>query len=136
MEAALKTLADQGVAGALLVLFLGAIVYLNKKREESSDARLKDTKEQLVVTAETNHTLATLKDAVSGVASSITTISLNMSAMHADNRSALDRMNSRDERIERMIEEIGKSSSATRATVESITKDLDRLLDQPAVPGR
>lgn len=127
MEAALKILGEQGLAGALLVLALGAIVYLNKKREDVADARLADTRELLTIVADVNQNLRAMKEAVSGLSTSLASLTTTIQTMQSDSRSSLTQTQEARARIERMIEANSEAIRTIKETVNDTARDVDRL---------
>lgn len=130
MEQALTKIGEQGLAGALLVLFALAIVYLNKKREDTAEERLKESKEALLTIAAANTIMVSLKDAVSGLSTTLAALNSTVQTMHSENKAALDQARERDVRVERMIE-------ATAETTRDLESTLDKLSGQvSSIAGR
>lgn len=123
MEQALSKIGEQGLAGALLVLFALAIVYLNKKREDTAEDRLKESKEALLTIAAANTIMVSLKEAVSGLSTTLAALNSTVQTMHSENKAALDQARDRDARVERMIE-------ATAETTRDLESTLDKLSGQ------
>lgn len=130
MEQALTKIGEQGLAGALLVLFALAIVYLNKKREDTAEERLKESKEALLTIAAANTIMVSLKEAVSGLSTTLAALNSTVQTMHSENKAALDQARERDVRVERMIE-------ATAKTTRDLESTLDKLSGQvSSIAGR
>lgn len=127
MEAALKLIGEQGLAGALLVVALAAIVYLNKKREDVADARLADTRELLTIIADVNQNLRAMKEAVAGLSTSLAALTSTIQTMQADSRAALNETQQVRTRIERMIEANSEAIRDIKETVNDTARDVDRL---------
>ena len=134
MEKAFDVLLNQGVLGALLVLFLIAIVSLQNKRDKESDGRLKDARELLTTIAEVNRALTALRDSVGGVAQSLTSLIVTVQSIHADTNAHREANRERDRRVEatiedsrRLVKSIEESASlAAETTIKNnkILKDL------------
>lgn len=129
MEDALKTLAGQGVIGAMMVLLLLAVVYLQKKRDGDSEARLKDTRESLHEAAETTRIVGGFRDTVAGLTQGMTSLTVTVQNMHSDIRGAREANQTRDNRVEAMIERNGSLIK----DIESVVKENNRLIERSNV---
>ena len=136
MEQALTKIGENGLAGALLVLSICAIIWLNNRMQTVSDARLTDTREALMIMAKNNEVMAALKDAVTGLTTSLAALSATVQTMHADSKSALEQTRTRDDRVERMIEENGKVIREVENAFHDVSKDISRLAGTFTQGGR
>lgn len=127
MEQALSKIGENGLAGALLVLSLLAIIWLNNRMQAVTDARLTDTREALMIMAKNNEVMASLKDAVAGLTTTLAGLATTVQTMHADSKSALELTRTRDDRVERMIEENGKVIRDVENAFHDVAKDISRL---------
>lgn len=121
MEQALSKIGEQGLTGALLVLALLAVIWLGKKLEANAEERLKESKEALLTIAAANQIMATLKDAVSGLATTLAALNSTVQTMHTENKSALEQARERDTRFEKQIE-----------GVDEAIGEMDKLLSKIA----
>lgn len=126
LDEALKSLIGQGVVGAMLVLLILAVVYLQKRRDSDGEARLKDTRENLISAAETNRVLGVMNTAVSGLNQSMASLCSTVQLLHSDTKSAMDHNRQRDDRVERMIETNGELIRS----IENVVKENSRLIER------
>lgn len=129
MEQAFGVLAQHGLAGAIIILCVLAIVALSNRVNGISEKRLTENRETLLTIAEVNRTLASLKDAVAGLSTSLSTLTSTTQTMQADSRAALGQSQQVRDRIERQLELNGEHIRAIRNAVEETAKDVDRLKD-------
>lgn len=133
MDQALQKIAEQGVIGALLVVMLLVIAWLQKKRDEGAEARLKESREALVTAAETNRILSAIKDTLAGLTTSQANLNATVAMMDTFVRGTVDKQSLRDDRVERTIEangtvirEIEEASRENGRLIEELRKQLDR----------
>ena len=126
MDEALKTLAGQGVIGAMMVLLLFAIIYLQKKRDSEGEARLKETRETLQEAGETIRVVGQFRDTVVGLSTSMNSLTVTVQTMHADIKSAREQNKQRDDRVEAMIERNG----GYIREIESVVRENNRLIER------
>lgn len=127
MEQALSKIGEQGLAGALLVLFALAIVYLNKKREDTAEDRLKESKEALLTIAAANTIMVSLKEAVAGLSTTLAALNSTVQTMHSENKAALDQARERDMRVERRIEETAESARDLETAIEKLSGQISSI---------
>lgn len=119
MEVITKILSEQGLAGAFLLSMLFAVIYLQKKLDDGSENRLKDSREMLTTVAQMNTLIGGLKDAVAGLNQSLASLTLTVQTLHSDTKQATEFNRVRDERVERMIETNGEIIRNTAGTVNA-----------------
>lgn len=136
LDSAMSKLLDQGLVGVMLVLFLIAIIYLQKRRDSDAEARLKESRETLLTAAETNRILASIKDTLAGVTQSQTFLTATVQAIDANARSALASQTERDQRVERMIEGNSDSIQKIEAAAGANKALLERALSALDARGR
>ncbi|ACL61023.1 hypothetical protein [Methylobacterium nodulans] len=126
MEGALAKIAEQGVVGALLVIMLLVIGYLQRKRDAEAEQRLKEARETLLTTAETNRVLAALKDTMAVLQQSQQSLITTVQTMDLWARSALDKQITRDERVEKTID----AHAGALRELEDVARDSNRLINE------
>jgi hypothetical protein len=126
MEAVTKVLSEQGLAGAFLLVLLLAIGYLQRKRDDDSESRLKDSRETLLTVSEMNRLVGGLKDAVAGLNQNLASLTSTVQTLHSDTRQATEFNRVRDERVERMIESNGEIIRDTQGTVKQAANVLQQ----------
>lgn len=134
LDSALSKILEQGVTGALLVILLLAIGYLQRKRDSDAEARLKEARETLVTAAETNRVLSGIKDTLGGVAQSLNFLTVTVQTIDGNARSALASQTDRDQRVERMIEANGDVIRDIQAAAERNKGLIERAVS--ALEGR
>lgn len=127
MEQALSKIGEQGLTGALLVLFMLAIVYLNKKRDDTAEERLKESKEALLTIAAANTIMASLKEAVTGLSTTLAALNSTVQTMHSENKAALDQARERDTRVERRIEETAEMARDLETAMDKLSSQIASL---------
>lgn len=127
MEQAFGVLTQHGLAGAIIILCVLAIVALSNRLNGVSEKRLTENRETLLTIAEVNRTLSSLKDAVAGLSTSLSALTSTVQTMQADSRAALGQTQQVRDRIERQIDQNGEHLRAIRSAVEDTAKDVDRL---------
>lgn len=127
MEQALSNIAEQGLTGALLVLFMLAIVYLNKKRDDTAEERLKESKEALLTIAAANTIMASLKEAVTGLSTTLAALNSTVQTMHSENKAALDQARERDTRVEGRINETAEMARDLESAVDKLSTQIASL---------
>lgn len=128
-EEAIKELIKTGVLGSLLVLALLAVVYLQKQRDAESRERLKDMRDALITTAETNNLLLQLKEAVTGLVTSNASVVTTLSTVHALIISNAELMRTRDDRVERVIEKNAEAIQRIESGIRETEGTIDGLRD-------
>ncbi|KMO23737.1 hypothetical protein [Methylobacterium aquaticum] len=136
LDSAMGKLLDQGLVGVMLVLFLIAIIYLQKRRDSDAEARLKESRETLLTAAETNRILSSIKDTLAGVAQSQTFLTATVQAIDANARSALASQTERDMRVERMIENASETIREIEGAAATNRGLLERGLSALEARGR
>ncbi|ACL61249.1 hypothetical protein [Methylobacterium nodulans] len=126
MDGALQKIAEQGVVGALLVIMLIVIGYLQRKRDTEAEQRLKEARETLITTAETNRILGALKDAMTGLQQSQQSLITTVQTMDLWARGALDKQLLRDERVEKTID----AHTAALRELEDVARDSNRQINE------
>jgi hypothetical protein len=126
VDGALQKVAEQGVVGALLVIMLLVIGYLQRKRDNEAEQRLKEARETLMTTAETNRVLAALKDTMAALQQAQQSLTVTVQTMDLWARSALDKQVMRDDRVEKTID----AHSTALRELEDVARDSNRLITE------
>lgn len=128
-EDAIKELIRSGLLGCLLVLALGAVVYLQKKRDAEGAERLQDMRNAVLTAAETNNLLTQMKEAITGLVSGNAGNATTLSTIHATVAANHAAMRDRDDRVERLIEKNGEVVGRIEQGVGKCEDAIDGLRD-------
>jgi predicted RNase H-like nuclease (RuvC/YqgF family) len=127
---AFQGLAQHGLAGAVIILCVLAIVALNRRLDNVSDKRLAETREALTTISQVNTTLAAVRDAVTGLSTSNASLVATVQTMQAEWRAANVDSRAVRERLERELEETRKDVRGLHDAINGINVNLSNLSRQ------
>jgi uncharacterized protein (DUF1800 family) len=136
MDKLVEILAGQGLAGAMLVMLILAVKYLQGKRDDDGEARLADSRDMLKTQHEMNLAVGKMTDAVVGLKEALTSLTITVQNSHSENKTALEVTRERDNRVERMIEANGEVIRSTQECIRHMKAAVSELAKTADDRGR